>query len=67
MPGGVGVFGRVEGGFAGGAFAPAGGAVDIGFGEDNAALGDTVHAGFERSDELEMDFAKGQRAEAHEF
>src|SRR5271165_3802093 len=48
MPGGFGVFGRVEGRFAGGAFAPAGGgAVEAGFGEDDAAVGDAIHAGLE--------------------
>ena len=66
VPGGFGVFGRIEGRLAGGAFPPAGGTVDMGFGEDDAALGDTIHAGFERGDELEMDFTKGERAEAHE-
>jgi len=35
-------FGRVEGTFARGAFAPAGGGVEIEFGEEDAALGDAV-------------------------
>jgi len=32
---------------------------------EDAALGDAVHARFERSDELEMDFAKRERADLH--
>jgi hypothetical protein len=31
----------------------------VGFGEKDAAFGDPIHAGFEGSDEGEMDFAEG--------
>lgn len=66
VPGGFGVFGRVEGIFAGGAFAPADGAVvELEFGEDDAALGDAVHGGFERREEFEMDFAESDLLDLH--
>ncbi len=65
VPGGFGVFGRVEGIFSGGAFAPAGGAVDGGFDEEDAALGDAIHAGLEGSDEREMNFAESEGVQAH--
>src|SRR5580704_7646967 len=65
VPSGFGVFGRVERSFAGGAFAPPGGAIDIGFDEDDAAMGDAVHAGFEWGDELHVNLAKSEAMEAH--
>jgi hypothetical protein len=37
------------------------------FGEEHAAVGDAVHAGFERGEEGEMDFTKGQGVEKHFF
>jgi len=65
VPAGFGVFGRIEGIFAGGAFAPADGAVDVGFGEDDAAFGDAIHAGFEGMQKFEMNFAQSELAKLH--
>ena len=59
VPAGFGVFGGIERSFAGGAFAPADGAVKIEFGEEDAAVGDAIHGGFEGSEEFEVDFAEG--------
>jgi len=65
MPAGLGVFRGVEGAFAGGAFAPAGGVVEVEFGEEDAAFGDAVHAGFEGGEEFEVYFAEGERTDLH--
>ena len=65
VPGRGGVFGTVEGIFASGAFAPANRAVDVGFDQDDAAFADAIHAGFERVQQLQMNFAKCQGMDAH--
>ena len=65
VPAGFGIFGGIERIFAGGAFAPADGAVDVGLGKKDVAFGDAVHAGFKGMEKFEMNFAEGQFAEAH--
>ena len=66
VPSGVGVFGTVKRIFTGSALSPAGNAVDVDFGEEDAAPGDAVHTGFEGCDKLEINFTKSEGVEAHE-
>jgi hypothetical protein len=37
----------------------------VGFDEENVAMGDAIHAGFEGGDEREVDFAESEGVEAH--
>ena len=51
-PGGVGGFVGIERAFAGGGFAPAGDAVDVGFDQDDAAEFRLAETGFKRREKL---------------
>ena len=65
MPRGFDRLGRVEGAFAGHAFAPANYAIDVHFDQQNAPLRGAAKARLKRRDERHLNFAERNLAQAH--